>query len=250
MVDPQWEFAQKILGLNDGSLLEITPAGTLTASQALDVYQTGYQVRLVDSLRETYSAVAHCVGGESFKSLALEFIEKNPSRFYNLSHYGEGFGKFLRAHDNLKSFPFLGELAEFEWEFCHLFHAALEQCGEVDLAKTSSGKDFKIQFVPHLRVFRYDYGIINLWHGYTHSSDDLPAWKTPQNLILYRSGMDLRLREINLSEYFLLHFLMQSESLNGAFERLDGLGLKLTESRVSEIFSFLMAEGLIKCIAE
>lgn len=255
MADPRWEFSQKILGLAEGPVLDILPAGSLTAATALEVYQTSYQVRLVDSLKETYSAVSHCLGEATFRKLALEFLKKNPSQFYSLSHYGVGFGRFLRDHDNLKSFPFLSELAEFEWEFCILFHSSLEASEGFNLALIAGSEDFSIELVKHLRVFRGDYGIVNLWRGYTHSSQELPDWKTPQSLVLYRFGTDLRLREINLSEYFLLHFLMQSESLSAALEKVAGLGLTLTKASISDIFAFLTAEGLIKsgspkCIAK
>jgi hypothetical protein len=211
---------------------EVVPAGKLTVKEALEVYRDGYHARLVDSLRETYSAVNFFLGDEKFTELALDFTKNNSSSFYNLNHYGQGFAKTLPL-------PFLAELAHFEWEFCRLFHAKLDKS---QMLKEIPNHDFKLTFVSHLRIFQYKYGIVNLWNAYANSSDDSPDWQTPQNLILYRQGSDLRIKELSNSEYALLHLLMQAKTM------ATGFAVDLDEEAVSALFSFLAAEGLILSI--
>ncbi len=243
-----WELSQKILGLGEGPVNEVFPAGKLSAQQALGVYANGYQVRLIDSLLETYGCVFTCLGAESFTKIAKEYIQIHPSRSYSLSHYGEHFPIFLKNHPSLQDFPFLPDLAQFEWEFCELFHAKLDTADALDLAKTDQ-RDFNLKYVSHLRLFQFSYAVLDLWNAVQKEAAEMPKWDHPQCLILYRAGTDLRLRELSLTEYYFLHFL-KSKSLTESVSEVEALGLCIKAETVSSLFTFLAAEGLIKCIAE
>lgn len=251
--DIQWEIGQKILGLKPGPLEAILPAGKLTAEEALAVYESGYRIRLKESLQETFGATCLCLGGEIFDSIAIEFIKKYPSRFYSLSHYGETWPQFLRDQKQLADYPFLCDLANFEWQFCELFHAALDSSEPYDLSQ--AGDDFNLRLVDHIRLFQSRYSLLNLWNAYVRDAEQMPKWDEPQNFILYRHGNDLRTRQLTLSEFYLLHYLQQSKPISVCVDNLTTLGLKIDEEAIGNLFSFLAVEGLIKsltakCIAE
>ena len=86
------------------SEIEVTPEGVesvITRSKALgsierlEVYGSAYYARLLECLREEFSAVAHAVKEETFDSFSLEYLQKYPSRSYTLADLGEHFPQFL-----------------------------------------------------------------------------------------------------------------------------------------------------------
>lgn len=118
-------FAQGVISdqISTDLLEQIQPAGSLSSSaSALEIYQDGYQARLLDSLKQTYPATLDLVGEESFELLAHRFISENPSTSFNLNTYGENFPLFLDHAPLLQDIPPLNSLARLELLHSHAFH--------------------------------------------------------------------------------------------------------------------------------
>lgn len=74
----------------------ITRSKALGSIERLEVYGSAYYARLLECLREEFSAVAHAVEEETFDSFSFEYLQKYPSTSYTLGHLGEHFPQFLR----------------------------------------------------------------------------------------------------------------------------------------------------------
>ena len=70
----------------------------MSAFDRLAVYSNGYFARLLEILERDYSTVKAIVGDDEFRHLVAHYLEKHPSRHYNLIHLGKRFPKFLRTH--------------------------------------------------------------------------------------------------------------------------------------------------------
>ena len=74
----------------------ISPSLALGSIERLEVYGSAYYARLLECLREEFSAVVHAVGEETFDSFSFEYLQQYPSRSYTLSDLGAQFAQFLR----------------------------------------------------------------------------------------------------------------------------------------------------------
>lgn len=67
--------------------------------ERLSIYQTAYQLRMVESLRDDFSSVSDHLG-DAFDALALKFLSENPSKYQNLAEVSQHFPDFIKVHAN------------------------------------------------------------------------------------------------------------------------------------------------------
>ena len=150
---PQDEFPSSLIQ-------SLTPGGTLTSPDALNVYSNGYIVRLTESLGETYEAVWWVCGDEDFFQLSRNFILANPSTTYNLSNYGQQFPEFMDYVAPFPDLPFLGDLARFEWIFKELFHTAQHtSVGPDRILSVAQDPNLCFHFGQAVCLFTSPYGV-------------------------------------------------------------------------------------------
>ena len=156
----QNQLAQAIVtGHESPELMQsLHPCGNfLSATAALNIYKGGYPARLIDSLASTYEAIHKILGDELFFILCRRFISTHPSQSYNLSDYGSQLSIFLESETMLKEkFPFLPELANFEWHFQHTFHLKPDPLISLpeDRLRAVNGLSV-LAFTPTLQLFSF-----------------------------------------------------------------------------------------------
>jgi hypothetical protein len=98
----------------------------------LDVYRSGYRLRLVKCLRETHPALRHALGADVFDAFALDYVQAHPSHSYTLLDLGAGFAGHLAGTrpDDAEWADFVIDLARLERAFLE----AYEGPGEEDRA--------------------------------------------------------------------------------------------------------------------
>jgi hypothetical protein len=72
-------------------------AGSLSPSQALEVYRTAYWVRQVGCLAELFPRLESMLGADAFSRVAAQYIRAHPSRVHDLESLGAGFVAFLQG---------------------------------------------------------------------------------------------------------------------------------------------------------
>src|SRR5919108_5113491 len=89
----------------------------------LDVYRTGYRLRLVKCLRETHPALRHALGADVFDAFALDYVQAHPPRSYTLFQLGDRFAGHLAATrpDDAEWADFVIDLARLERAFLEVY---------------------------------------------------------------------------------------------------------------------------------
>ncbi len=105
-----------------GGLRHVVDAGAISALQRLDIYSSGYRLRLIEALQTDYPVVLALAGEQRFDALARDYIAAHPSRHPNLRWFGGGFARHLRQVAARR--PVLAEAALFEWAVGLAFDAA------------------------------------------------------------------------------------------------------------------------------
>jgi len=235
-------------------LLEtLTPGGTLTAPDAIQVYGEGVIVRLTEALGETYEAVWWVCGDEEFFALTRHFIQACPSTTYNLSKYGKEFPDFLAELQPFPDLPFLGDLARFEWLFKDLFHTAQHESVSPDRIQTlGENPNIRFRFGPAARLFGSPFAIYDLWklRGTAHDGKPPVEWDQPQRLLLYKKTGQIFINTISDAEFDIILALQQGSPLEVALESAVEAHPALDQQQIGLLFQMMFHTGIIQHIED
>lgn len=70
----------------------------------MQVYQTAYRIRLVESLAEDFPNVVEAAGEDYFERLAIRYLERYPSTYWTVAEVGKHFARYLNQNAKLKCF--------------------------------------------------------------------------------------------------------------------------------------------------
>lgn len=132
----------------------------------LAIYHNAYRSRMRAALSEAYERTWSYVGDELFAELADSYLQAHPSQFRNLRWFGGDFA--AHAARTLPDYPFVAELAGFEWALGLAFDAAdAVPLRAADLAALAprewDGQRFGLH--PSLRILEQRWNAVALWQA-------------------------------------------------------------------------------------
>jgi len=116
---------------------EIQEKQHLTSDDLLQIYRNSFVMGVSEALAATYRHTLSLVGETFFNTVARQFILTQPPHENNIINYGDGFGHFLENLPQLKSMPYIAEMARFEW-LLERTSAAQLQSQRLDIEKLSA----------------------------------------------------------------------------------------------------------------
>lgn len=217
------------------------------AAERLRVYAGGYPVRVHDSLRETYPALAHLVGEPAFDALAHRYAASVPLTSYNLNDAGAQMPAFLR-HDVLTGdLPVLPDLAALEWRVARAFHAT--ECPPFDPRTlpwtVEQWANAILQFQPSVAVLSSAWPLLDLWMARDTPRDaiDIELHGHPDHIVVRRVGFVVRCESVAEEEALALQLLIDGRCLGETTARFEDDGYD--PGVVLEWFSRWTAAGMI-----
>lgn len=96
---------------------ESPPEVTEETFSNLQIYKNNRILGLTGSLLRKYPVTTKVLSQENLLFFAKEFVQENPSTKETLDLYGDSLPFFLENRDELKSLPYLPELAKMDWFF-------------------------------------------------------------------------------------------------------------------------------------
>jgi hypothetical protein len=110
-----------ILAQDDAIRSIVTGDERLSAGQRLGIYAYAYESRLIESLQQTYPALAQVMGDERFVDTARAFVHQHPSRVASIRYFGRGLAEFLDVRATEPAGAMLADLARWEWTLSAAF---------------------------------------------------------------------------------------------------------------------------------
>jgi hypothetical protein len=169
----------------------IISTNKISAEERLAVYSYAYQAHLIDALSEHYPMLKLYLGDEQFEALSLSYIKKHPSTYRSIRWFGDQLSSFLAENTFYRTFPYLSELAQFEWTQSLVFDAlnsqilTLEEISTVPLEQWAT-----MQFTSHPSVYRLNlsWNIVEIWQAL--KENQTPPEPTSQStlLVLWRNN--------------------------------------------------------------
>lgn len=113
---------QRFILVHDDAIRSVvTGDERLSAGERLEIYAYAYESRLIESLQQTYPALAQVLGCERFADTARMFVHEQPSRVASIRYYGRGLADFLDARATDPAGAMLADLARWEWALSAAF---------------------------------------------------------------------------------------------------------------------------------
>ncbi|HEY0489414.1 MAG TPA: DUF692 family protein [Telluria sp.] len=130
-------------------------------------------------LSAAYPVVRQLVGGEFFTALSRAYGMANPSTDADLNNFGDRFAAFLQEFEHVADYPYLPDMARFEWAL-HRNHFAPDagavtaiQLGSLDPARFEAAR---ATLHPACKLFASGWTIVPLWQAHQPGSGvEFPA---------------------------------------------------------------------------
>lgn len=199
----QEQFQTFLLTEHPGIKESIVPTEWISVDTRLAIYRDGYKLRLTESLTTNFPGLHLYLGTEEFKRLCSAYIDGHPSSYRSIRWYGDALAHFIKIYYD-KRYPYLTELAEFEWKMTVAFDAAEELRVRVeDMAAVVPESWAGLQFTIHPSVQRMNYfwNVIPLWQSLVKDQDisELENISVAKPWVIWRSS-DYQIQFYSMSE--------------------------------------------------
>lgn len=217
----------------------------------LDIYFDAYRLRLAEALRADYPALHALLGADRFEALAREYIAAHCSPYYNIRWYGDALGEFLRRRTPWRDWPWLAEMADFEWNMLAAFDAPEAPVAAIEsMSAVPPEKWPELTFAVHPSVRRLELAFETpaLWKA-NHAGEAI-AERRPATAqlpwLMWRRGVDTYFRSMAQDEARAFDALREGAPFARVCERLgddDGCAL-----RAASLLKGWLSEALISRI--
>jgi hypothetical protein len=175
----------------------------LKADARLAIYHNAYRIRLREALSESYDKTWSYIGDEIFAGLADSYLAAHPSRHPNLRWFGADFA--AHAEEALPDYPFIAELARFEWALGLAFDAPdAAAIGAADLAGIAPEAWGELVFGlhPSVRLLALEWNTVALWQALSQAQTppDAGRLETPLTWMIWRSAEQPHFRSLPAAE--------------------------------------------------
>jgi hypothetical protein len=194
--------------------LPIRESNDFTKIKRLEVYQNAYFYRILESLQDDFP--------ETFKSLKDEeaevrnFLEKFPSRFYNLGEYSQLFPEYFKSTNQSQLF----ELSLFEWKKVLALTAHDLPPVEMSIFSNYAQEEtleLKLKLHPSLQL----------------------TTKKDSKLLLYRLDGEVMEDQVDLETYMVVENILNDLNISEIVEKIN------QPENLFQAFSKLASRGLI-----
>ena len=229
----------------------LNPQGGVSGEKRMEVYAAGYLARIHESLDEVYKTIHSLLGNDAFVELARGYAHRYFSHDYNLNLAGRHLPDFLKDHPLTAQFPFLPDLAKFEWLVTEAFHA-FDQSPldprEFVTIPIAEWETAKIIFQPSVKLTASSWAIYDLWKARHNNPEETKkmAWNRPQWVLVGRKEVQVRCEPLTKTQYQLLEGLLAGKSLGAVCGELSRDSSSSEQDLpIGEWFARWVADGLI-----
>lgn len=145
------------------------------AATRMNIYRNAYTGRLIDILYGDFSTIYEILGTEAFIEMAQQYVKTYPSTSFTVRHFGQYLAKFLQETKPYCDYPYLSQMADFEWAKGTVFDApdtATFTLDELHSIPPAAWGEVTFQFVPAMTRLVYDYNIPQIWQAIAEDKQD------------------------------------------------------------------------------
>ncbi len=220
----QNKFQDYLLNLRDDFKKDIVGTERVSTETRLGIYRDAYRIRLHDALAANFPILKIYLGDEQFEELAFDYLAEYPSHFRSIRWFGDHLSPFLSQQEKYKAFPFLSELAQFEWTQTLVFDAKnseILQLEELGLIPPESWGSMTFELHPSVHRLTFSWNVPPIWQALSDETTPPEPIQTPNTAwILWRQELVTHFCSLSEEEAFGLDALMKGNSFEKICEGL------------------------------
>ena len=189
------------------------------------LYRGNIQAIWRQTLANAFPVLEQLVGEDFFGDLARAFGVAQPSQSGNLAEFGVHLPDFIRSLDNLKTYPYLSDVAALEWQLHRAYYAP--QLAPSLLHQLEAFTPEKLPLVrftlqPGCALLQSAWDSPGIWLAHQERGEPLQPLTFPQQLdratwaLVWRDGWQVRMCPISRAAFAALQALVQGEHLGAA----------------------------------
>jgi hypothetical protein len=180
----------------------------------------------VKNLEEDFKATSVLLGQEKFSNLVSEYMAVFPPRSPTANDLGRNFAGFILLHELSSEFPFLFDLATFEWSLCESLYLSTNERADASQVEGLSETVWSLGRVhchPSLKLFRFEWPVDLLWKTLsTKDSGDpvvVPVAHQQRLILTHGFGEKSFFHTLTESQFRMLRLLQQGLNIESALEQ-------------------------------
>ena len=194
--------------------------GTLkpTLVENISLYRNNVRHAHVTALSVIFPATRALVGEDYFDGISNEFTSRFHPQSSILALYGAGLPAFIGHRTELSGFPYIADLARFEWLINDSFHAP--DAMSMDVAEAAAffdaaEDDIALKTLPSLRLLTSDFQIDDIHSAALLGNVDALQNLKPgsRHLLVFRPHGDVKIEKLTPEELVFLSALSAHTSL-------------------------------------
>ncbi|MEQ1789421.1 MAG: DNA-binding domain-containing protein [Rickettsiales bacterium] len=214
------DFHQAILTNDSTKIVSALKAHPrLSPEKQFAIYADGYRIRLLAAVRSDFPALIAYLSDTKFNALALDYIEKNSPRSYNLDFYPHKFAEFI---SNNSDDIFAKELAILEGIIAEVFMLPdSEPLSPEALSNLSPEKfgDKKLQLRTASRLLEFSTNV-NEWLNEQRVGNSKEVELSANFLLVYRHNNEVQRYKLSQAEFLLLQQLSLGNTIMETLEKV------------------------------
>lgn len=219
----QSRVKQVILGSASTDLAPEFTRGGFDPLRRFNIYRNNTFASLTTTLLSVFPVTASLLGEGYFRFAAAGYIKGNPPSEPRLVRYGGNFAEFLGRLEDLRSMPFVADVARLEWRIAEALDASVSEprtIAEFTTIGAAAVPDIRLQ--PSLRLLYSRWPALDIWSAHQPGGDlDTLAKvrRRPERIALWRSHDSVRFLRLGSAHYAFLHALAKQRGLEAAVGR-------------------------------
>ena len=198
-------FQNYLLHTNPDILNHVVGTNKVPIDVRLEVYRHAYRSRLHEALTTTYSVLQSYLGYEQFETLCYAYIDSHPSNFRSIRWFGDQLASYLTNNQPYDEFPYLAELAQFEWTMALVFDAAdstVIQFEDMQTIPAEAWTDMRLQIHPSVHRLSLSWNVVQIWQAITddQTPDEPEIGESALSWILWRNELTTHFSSISDDE--------------------------------------------------
>jgi hypothetical protein len=190
----------------------------------LKIYRNNILLNLLNALKITYPKVCKIVGENHFDDLVRPFCFKTPPLEGCLDAWGGCFPQYLASHSIKDKFPFLEDLAQFEWLKNQVFLLREQKTLGIDTLSDlmeQGWENWSVQLNPTVFLLESAYDFKQILD---YVDNSIPALRPPYEKTTYLLGVRHQgIIQIHWLEETAFQFINQLKKSKSVLEALDQL---------------------------
>ncbi|MGC1343444.1 MAG: DNA-binding domain-containing protein [Candidatus Binataceae bacterium] len=175
----------------------------MTTVERLDIYANMYFFRLLEVLKEDFSAVAAVLGEDNFRNLVTGYLTEYPPTEASVFWAGRYLADFLRTHPLRREYPYLAELAALERAIVEVFCARdiePRDAGAMRAIAPARWPSVRMRAIAALQVVETQWRVAAVLRTLVAGREFKAPARGPSTILVWRRDAKVFFRELEPSE--------------------------------------------------